>query len=964
MLLAMAAGAQVRPGLFSGMRWRQVGPFRAGRVSAVAGVAGNPAVYYIGNPGGGVFRTTSGGEVWKPIFDHEPVSSIGAIAVAASNPEIVYVGTGDVDNVGGSVNEGDGVYRSQDGGRTWQHRGLDDTHHIGALWVDPHNPDIVLAAALGHTYAPNAERGVFRSTDGGRTWMKVLYEGPSVGAISLAADAGNPREMFAGLEWHAPMPGGRGRGRRGFGGRGRGRGAAPPAQPGTGIYKSSDEGVTWTRLRGHGLPSSSLGRIGLAVAAHTHGQRVYAITTAGLYRSDDGGTNWRRMAANDRRIMGSGYFSEVYVSPANPDVVYVMQTCAYRSTDGGAHFIAWKGAPGGDDYHEMWIDPTNARRMILGVDQGATISLNGGRDWSLGWYNLPNGQFYHIAVDNRSPYWIYGTQQDSGSAAVASFGDFGELTFLDWRPSVGAYEFGYIHPDLANPNYVYATGGGSALNRYDWATKQILDITPPPSGDWRYAGSPQAESPQHPRTFYLGAQMVLATRDRGRTWRAVSPDLTGGGRAAITALATSAARDGELWAGTSDGRVEMTAGGDSGWRLVTPPGLPARMPIEMIAASPLAPGTAFVVVERHVDNDFRPYIFRTTDSGATWQRATAGLPAGDLVRVVRADPGKAGLVYAGTENGVFVSFDNGGHWQPLQLNLPITSVRDLRVHGDDLIAATYGRALWILDDLTPLRQLAPGEAPAEPVLFRPETALRRQPDVNYDTPFPPEMPTGQNPPGGAVVDYYLPAAAQRVTLSVYDSAGRLVRRLTSAPPRPAPAPKLAIPNYWLARPHPLPTAAGMHRVIWDLRYPTPPSFFPQQPIAALDHATPTDPRGPFVTPGPYQLRLSVDGRTLRQPLRVAMDPRVHTAAAGLEAQRDLALAIARALRASYAAAGQATGAAHLALLRANYGLSNLIALVELSDDAPTAAMRQTYAALCRTVGAHEGAGMAALTCRP
>ena len=962
--LSLAAAAQVNPSLFAGMRWRLVGPFRAGRVSAVAGVAGNPAVYYIGNPGGGVFKSTSGGEVWKPIFDHEPVSSIGAIAVAPSNPNIVYVGTGDVDNVGGSVNEGDGVYKSTDAGRTWRHLGLDDTHHIGALWVDPHNPDAVLVAALGHTYASNSERGVFRSTDGGRTWTKVLYQGPSIGAISLAADPGNPREIFAGLEWHAPLPAGRGR--RGFGGFGRGRGPAPPPLPGAGIYKSTDEGATWTPVRGHGLPAASLGRIGLAVAGHTGGRRVYAITTAGLYRSDDAGASWRRMAANDPRIMGNGYFSEVYVSPANPDVVYVMQTCAYRSTDGGAHFIAWKGAPGGDDYHEMWISPSNPGRMILGVDQGATISLNGGRQWSRGWYNLPNGQFYHIAVDNRSPYWIYGTQQDSGSAAVASFGDFGEITFMDWRPSVGAYEFGYIHPDLADPNYVYASGAGPALNRYDWKTRQILDITPPRSGHWRYAGSPQAESPQHPRTFYLGAQMVLATRDRGRTWRAVSPDLTAGGRAAVTALAASAARDGELWAGTSDGRVQMTPGGHAPWRLVTPPGIPPHTSIEMIAASPLAPATAFVVVERHLENDFSPYIFRTTDAGATWQRTDAGIPAGDLVRVVRADPKKAGLLYAGAENGAYVSFDNGARWQSLQLNLPITSVRDLRVHDDDLIAGTYGRAIWILDDLAPLRQLTPGEAPAAPLLFRPETALRRQPNVNYDTPFPPEMPAGQNPPAGAVVDYYLPAAAHRVTLSVYDAAGRLVRRLTSAAPAAAPPPKLEVPNYWLARPHPLPTTPGMHRVVWDLRYPTPPSFFPQQPIAALVHATPTDPRGPFVTPGDYQLRLAVDGLTLRQPLRVVMDPRIHTSVPGLAAQRDLALAIARALRASYAAAGHTTGAAHRALLLANFRLSNLIATVELSDDAPTRAMREDYAAYCRGAAAalqgHEAAGMPALAC--
>ena len=957
-----------------GMRWRLAGPFRAGRVSAVAGIAGDAATYYIGTPGGGVFKTTSGGEVWRPIFDQEPVESIGAIAVAPSNPKIVYVGTGDVDNVGGAVNQGDGIYKSSDGGATWQHLGLDDSRHIAAIVVDPHNPELVLVAALGHTYATNAERGVFRSSDGGRTWQKVLYRGPRLGAIDLAAAPDRPGEVFAALEVHAPLPGGRG-------GSGFGRGAGP-ATPGAGIYKSTDEGATWTAVGGHGLPQRNLGRIGLAVAAGTAGRRVYAITGAGLYRSDDAGASWRR-ATPDPRIVGNGYFSVVAVAPNNPDVVYVTQTSLYRSSDGGHTFEAFKGAPGGDDYHEIWIDPTNGQRMILGVDQGATITLNGGKQWSLGWYNLPNGQFYHIGVDNRFPYWIYGTEQDSGSAAVASRGDFGEITFMDWRPSVGAYEFGYIHPDRSDSNYVFATGAPPALNRYDWRTKQILDITPPGSGHWRYAGSPQASSPQDPGIFYLGAQAVLATRDHGLTWRAASPDLTGpegaARRAAISALAPSAARAGEIWVGTSNGLVQTNAGG--GWKNVTPPGLPAGTPIEMVEASPTEAGTAYVVVERHLDNDFAPYIFRTRDGGATWQKAVAGIPAGDLVRVVRADPERNGLLYAGTEQGAFVSFDFGDHWEPLQLNLPRTSVRDLVVHGDDLVAATYGRAIWILDDVTPLRQLDAAVAAAPATLFRPETAVRVQPDVNYDTPFPPEMATGTNPPAGAMVDYYLARAARGpVTLGIYDSQGALVRRLTSVAPPPGPPPQLDIPNYWLARPHPLPSGAGMHRVVWDLRYGAPPAFRHTQPIAALLHDTPSDPRGPFVTPGAYELRLTVDGTTYRQPLRVTMDPRIHTPLAGLEQQRDLGLAIAAAMRASFAAGEQVASAAKqkmpprlaagvAALLGGRGGrrggrggaggegfatlngqLGSLISLIELSDDAPTPAMRENYQAACTALG--------------
>ena len=946
-LLAMgallASAQQINPALYNGMRWRLVGPFRAGRVAAVAGVPGDAATYYIGNPDGGVWKTTSGGVVWKPIFDSEPVSSIGAIAVAPGNHQVIYVGTGDVDDVGGAVNQGDGIYKSNDGGATWQHVGLEDTRHIGALLVDPRNADIVLAAALGHTFASNPERGVFRTDDGGRTWRKVLYQSPELGAISLAADPDNFGEMFAALEPHAPQ--------------------APRNDPAAGIYKSTDGGRTWTQLVGHGLPASGLGRIGLAVAAHTGGKRVFAITQQGLYRSDDAGASWNR-ATSDPRVMGSGYFSEVYVAPDHPDVVYVVQTSLYRSTDGGHTFVAYKGAPGGDDYHEMWIDPTNDQRMILGVDQGATISLNGGRQWSLGWYNLPNGQFYHIAVDNRFPYWIYGTQQDSGSAAVAARGDFGETTFMDWRPSVGAYEFGYIQPDLSDSNFVFATGGGAALNRYNWTTRQILDISPPRSltvagAPLRFTTSPEALDPNDSHTFYLGAQAVLATRDRGLSWMAISPDLTQGGRAAITALAPENAPAGAFWAGTSDGQVQVTHDGES-WRNVTPPALQqAPAAVEMIETAPDDAQTAWVAVERHAVNDFAPYIYRTRDGGATWALAVRGIPAGDLVRVVRADPQRNGLLYAGTETGVYVSFNGGDGWQPLQLNLPRSSVRDLRVHGNDLIAATYGRALWILDDLSPLREIS---AATTTGLYRPAAAMRIQPDVNYDTPFPPEMATGTNPPAGAVLDYYLAQPAKEVSIEIQDAKGRLVRKLTSDAPPPAPAPKLDIPNYWLARPQALAVTAGMHRVVWDLRYPTPHSLFPTQPIAALEHDTPTDPRGPFVAPGAFTVRLTVDGRTYTQPLHLSEDPRVTTSQAGLERQRDLGLAIAAALDTSYeaaelakktgpeaapvAAAGRRRRGAGNVFAASNAELGNLLALVELSDDAPTQAMEENYAALC------------------
>ena len=899
----MAQGPAVNA---TAMRWRLVGPMRSGRISAVAGVPGDPSTYYIGNPEGGVFKTTSGGSVWSPILDEQPVSSIGAIAVAPSDPNIVYVGTGDVVNVGGAVNQGDGVYKSTNAGRSWRHVGLDDSRHIGNIVVDPHDPNVVVVAALGHTYAANPMRGIYRSTDGGATWKRVLHTTDTAGAVDLVANAGDAHQLWAAFEPHAPR--------------------APESD--TAIFRSGDEGMTWQAVSGGGLPPLR-GRIGLAAA----GARVFAITPDGLYRSDDSGHSWSR-STTDARIKGSGYFSKVYMAPGAPDTVYVLQTSMYRSTDGGATFAAYKGAPGGDDYHELWMDPATNQRMILGVDQGVTISLNGGRQWNLDWYRLPNGQFYHITVDHRFPFWVYGTQQDSGSAAVRSQGDFGQITFMDWRPSVGAYEFGYIHPDWSDPNFVFATGGGTALNRYNWSTRQIYDISPPAElagMRLRYSGSPEAQSPRDPQRFFLGAQAVLETDDRGVSWKAISPDLTGGGRAAISALDASPA--GSLWAGTSDGRVQFSPDGGGTWQPAAALDLPPDTAIESIAGSPLDARTAYVTAERHTHNDFAPYIFRTHDGGAHWAKIVARIPGEDLVRVVRADTEMRGLLYAGTERGVYVSGDDGESWGPLQMNLPLVSVRDLQVYDNDLIAGTYGRGIWILDDLNPLRQPPPGAAPA---LFPIAPVVRVQPNVNYDTPFPPEMATGTNPPAGAILDYYLPGpGVQPPTITIFDAAGHKVRTLTGTPPPPAPTPRLDIPNYWLAPPLVLSSAPGLHRIAWDLRYDSPPAFRHEYNIAAIAHATPADPRGPFVTPGEYQVVLEVNGRRYAQKLLVTMDPRVDTSAAGLQQQLDLALAIAADMRSTYAAA---TPAAE----RLNARLGSLLTLIELSDDAPTATMQERY----------------------
>ena len=931
-LFVCAAGAaialfaqQYSPSLYNGMRWRQVGPFRAGRISAVAGVPGDPATYYLGTPGGGIWKSTSGGVTWKPIFDDTHMDSVGSIAVARSNPNIIYVGTGDVSSVEKSVNVGNGMWKSVDAGAHWQQAGLAETHHIVSLVVDPKNPDIVLAAALGHTYARNEERGVFRTTDGGRTWNKVLYKGDNIGAVNLVADPDNPQTLFAGLEVYLTLPNA-GRGGGGGGGGGGGRGAnAEPDTSGAGIYKSTDQGLTWTALTGHGLPEAGMGRIGLAVAAGTTGQRVFAVMTGGMFRSDDGGANWHR-STTDPRSNGSAYFSQVYVAPDNPDMVYVVQTSLYRSTDGGQTFEAFKGAPGGDDYHVLWIDPTNGKRILAGVDQGPTISLDGGHTWDLNWYNLPNGQFYHISTDSRFPYWIYGTQQDSGSAGTASRGAFGQITFMEWLPSAGAYEFGYIHADPLDPNIIMASGSGVTIQRYDAVTRQIQNVSPPPSGGYKFANTPpHLFSSADGHIFYLGAQYLLETRDHGNTWKAVSPDVTvvpgetapsepadppagaaaaggrGGRGPGISAIGPSPLRAGAVWVGTSNGRVHMTADG-SAWNQVTPPDVPANTAIQQMEASPHNIDTAFFTLDRHNSNDFAPYIFRTRDSGKTWTRIVSGIPENEIARVVKEDPVRAGLLYAGTEHGAWVSFDYGDHWQSLQLNLPTASVRDLEIHGDDLVAGTYGRAFWILDDLTPLRQITPQVSSSNVYLFRPQTAIRVRNDTGNDTPFPPELPAGTNPPDGAVLNYYLKSApAGPLTIGIYEAAGKLVRELSSEPPAPEPPPQLNIPNYWIERPHPLAAAAGMNRATWDLRYTPPAALNHSYPISALYGATPAEPRGPLVAPGDYEVRLTAGGATYRQPLRVVMEPRVKTSPQGIVQQRDLGLLISEGMTASHAA---------------------------------------------------------------
>jgi len=905
---------------YGALRWRLIGPHRGGRVLAVAGVPGDPATFYFGAVDGGVWRTRNAGVTWEPIFDTQPTASIGALALAPSDPNVIYVGTGEA-AIRSDITYGAGVYKSTDGGAHWQSLGLAETRHIGKVLVDPRNPDVVLVAALGHAYGPNRERGVFRSTDGGRTWTKVLFKNPDTGAIDLAADPADPQIVYAALYQARRTPWEQ---------------YPPDEGPASGLYKSTDGGATWTPLGGHGLPAGPVGRIGLAVG---RGGRVYALigakTGAGLYRSDDGGATWRLASSDPRLTSRNWYFCRVTVDPHTPDVVYVPNVALLKSTDGGKTFGVLKGQPGGDDYHELWVDPKTATHMIVGSDQGAVVTLDGGRTWS-SWYNQPTAQFYHVVTDDAFPYRVYGAQQDAGTAGVASRSDFGGITFRDWAP-VGAGESGYIAPDPLDPDIVYGGDTYGGVHRFDRHTGQSQDISPwpvstfgvpMPQRKYRFTWtSPLVFDRVDRQALYLGAQVVLRTRDGGLHWEAISPDLTGAaGRAAtdtgpttvanaatrgygvVYAIAPSPRAAGLLWVGTDDGLIHRTRDAGGHWQNVTPQGLEPWSTISLLEASPFDTAAAYAAVDRHRVDDFAPYIYRTRDGGAHWTRADSGIAPQAYVQAVRADPVRAGLLYAGTETGVYVSFDDGDHWQSLQLNLPVAAVRDLAVHGRDLIAATHGRSFWVLDDLTPLRQLGDSALGAPVYLFTPGPAVRLRRSVGNDTPLPPEEPHGTNPPAGAVIDYLLraapPPSSGPVTVEIRDARGGVVRRFSSddRPTPPAEPPQIA--DEWLPRFEPPTRTVGLNRFVWDLRYPPPPAARYGYSIAAIaGQGTVAEPQGPLVLPGVYEVRLGVGGQTYTRSLRIELDPRVHVADAALEAQLRLGLDIWNAMAEQHTLAG-------------------------------------------------------------
>jgi photosystem II stability/assembly factor-like uncharacterized protein len=912
--LADGAGAQVDPSLFQDLRWRLIGPFRGGRALAVTGVPGEPDHFYFGSVDGGVWESRDAGRTWQPIFDGQPIGSIGALAVAPSDPRVIYVGSGEAD-MRSDIAQGDGLYKTTDGGRTWSRSGLADSQQIGRVLVDPRNPDVVFVAALGHPYGPNAERGVYRSRDGGKNWQKVLGKDDDrdTGAIDLAFEPGRPEVIYAALwqtrrtPWHI----------------------YPPASgPGGGLYKSTDGGDHWTQLGlgSHGLPASP-GRIGVAVAP-SQPQRVYALVDAamgGLYRSDDAGSTWA-LASGDPRIWGRGwYFGGITVEPRNPDVVYACNTALYRSEDGGKTFVPVKGAPGGDDYHVLWIDPQVPQHRMLGVDQGAVVSVDGGETWS-SWFNQPTGQFYHVATDNRFPYWVYGSQQDSGAAGVPSRTNTHDgINLTDFRETAAGGESDNLAPDPRDPDVLF----GGRVEKLDLRTGQTRSVDPTLAYPNRYRETwtlPLVFSPRDPRVLYFARQRLFRTDDGGEHWTVISPDLTredpgtpanldavtaannlqaGPRRGVIYSIAPSRLADHDLWVGTDDGLLWRTQDEGAHWTDVTPAALTPWSKIGIIDASHFDAETAYAAVDRHRLDDFKPYIYRTHDGGRHWVLIANGIPAGTFVNAVREDPVRQGLLYAGTEKGVYVSFDDGDHWQPLQANLPVTSVRDLEVNGEDLVIATHGRAFWVLDDVTPLRQQATG---AGAWLFAPAPAIRMRPAGFTGTPMPKDEAAAANRPAGALIDYVLKTAAkQPVVLEIHDEHGDLVRRYSSADAAPKPdLAKLVIAPQWVQAPAQLSTAPGHHRFVWPLHY--------------AKSTSPGD-DGVWAAPGKYTVVLEVDGARLTQPLTVAPDPRVSLPAAGYAAQ----LALARRIEAEkgrLAAASREVAALRTALAERRKGAAN------------------------------------------
>jgi photosystem II stability/assembly factor-like uncharacterized protein len=874
-----------------GMKFRNIGPYRGGRSLTASGVPGDPNVYYFGATGGGVWKSTDGAMTWQPVFDDQATSAIGSVAVSPSDPNVVYVGTGEA-CIRGNISHGDGVYKTVDGGKTWKNLGLKDSRAIGRVIVHPKNPDIVYVAALGHPFGPNTERGIFRTMDGGRTWEKVLYQDENTGGIDIAFDPHNPNILFASL-WEAR----------------RTPWSLTSGGPGSGLYRSNDAGATWKHLEEHGLPKGPYGRIGVAVAANS--ERVYALIEAeagGLYRSDDGGESWDRVNPSRNIQQRAWYYMHVTADPQDPDTVYFMNVDFYKSTDGGRTMNKVK-VPHGDN-HGLWIDPLNTRRMIASNDGGVTVSLDGGKSWSRQ-DNQPTAQFYHVIADTRTPYYVYGAQQDNTTIAIASRSDEGSIDSASWY-AVGGGEAGYIAPYPPDPDIVYAGDYQGTLSRFDKHTGQTKSVTASPElSDGRGAAvlehrfqwtAPIMISPHDPNTLYHAGERLFKTTDGGMHWEAISGDLTRNDKSkqqisggpinkddtgteyydTIFAIAESPVAKDEIWAGTDDGWVHITRDGGKKWTNVTPKELPEWSRISLIEASPRDAGTAYVAVDRHQNDDYHPYIFKTSDFGATWTKLVNGIPDGTFVRAVREDPKKPGLLFAGTETGVYISFNDGADWRPMKLGLPTVPIHDLVIKDDDLVVATHGRSFWILDDIAPLREFTDAIAQSDMHLFTPAVATRYHGGGGGDDAKP--TYDAKNPPTGAVIDYFFKVEPKgETTIEILDGSGQVIRKFSSTRSNELEEPldpDAKKPEKQIE------TKAGLNRFVWNMLYENarkvPGYYFFEYEAGA---------HGPMALPGNYHVRLTSGGKSETVPLELRVDPRVKVSPEDLQKQFDLRLQI-------------------------------------------------------------------------
>ncbi len=879
---------QTRAGEFDSiLRWRNIGPYRGGRTRAICGVPSQPNVFYMAPVNGGIFKSIDYGRTWVPIFDDQPTASVGAIAVSISNPNVVYVGSGEGLHRP-DLSVGDGVYKSTDAGQTWTHLGLRDGQQIAQLAVDPKNPERIFVAVAGHPYGPNEERGIYRSLDGGKTFEKVLYRDENVGASDVQINPSNPQIVYAAL-WESregPWENGV------FNG------------DGGGIFKSSDGGKTWRQLT-KGLPGGIVqANIAIAPSApQTLFAAVRTKTIAKLYRSDDAGETWRGTTDDPRPGLGigGGDLPVVRFDPKNSKIVYSASVVCWKSTDGGKTWEGWRGAPGGDDYQNVWINPNNPDVMLLGSDQGAIVTVNSGKSWS-SWYNQPTAQLYHVSADNTFPYRLYSGQQESGSVGIKSRGDEGEITFRDWKP-VAAEEYGYVVADPLDADIIV----GGKLTRFDRRTGQAQNILPVPvqTEEFRMMRTePVVFSSLDPHLLFFAGNTLWQTRDRGDRWEKISPDLSRPNydlprsigkykddatkqvhrRGVIYTVAPSPLDVNRIWCGTDDGLIHLTTDDGKTWTNVTPPNISAWQKISLIEAGHFDSNTAYAAVNTMRIDDLRPHIFATHDGGKTWTEIANGIPAGQIVNAVREDPERKGLLFAAAEEGVYVSFDDGLNWESLRLNLPATSVRDLIIKNDDLVVATHGRGFWVLDNITPLRQL--NQNRREDLLLKPQTALRVRANLNTDTPLPPDEPAGENPPDGAMIDYFLSSdATGPVTIEIKDGKGQSVRIYSSADaPFEANPKRLKIPSYWIRPPQSVSTKLGLHRFLWDMHYTPIPDVEPEFPMSATYRNTAPEATSPWVAPGDYNVTLTVGGKTFSQPLKVVMDPRVKALAADLQDQ--------------------------------------------------------------------------------